>query len=146
MFLAEVDNVSFLFGLGERLRGRIERAGAGHTILSDDEKLLIARTKTAHTLCVMFCVNFSIVIMNMPCSVATQVMGQTLGEGIDKTNACGLGALIGTFFSLINWGWISALTELVALRELTLLRAMEGIAKGIGGFVACFALFATSMD
>jgi len=140
-----VDNISFLFGLGERLRGRIERAGAGHTVLSDVEKRSISRVKTAHTLSVMFCVTFSIGLMNMPCSLVTGVLGRTLGDGIDKTNACGAGALFGTFFSLANWGWISALAELVALRELTPRRAAEGIAKGIGGFVVCLVLFENIM-
>ena len=107
-------------------------------MLVDEERFAIARIKTAHTLCVVFCVTFSIALMSVtPCSL----VGRPVGEGIDKSNACGLGATLGTFFPVMCWGWISALAELAASREFTPRHAAEGVAKGLGGAMSCVALF-----
>ena len=145
MFLAEVDNISFQLGLGEQRRGRVERAG--HILLTAAEKRSMSRTKTAHILCVMVCVIVSIALMNLPCSFVYGFIyaGRTPSKGQDQTNACGFGGLTGTFFAVVNWGWISALAELLALEELTPRKAAVGIGKGLGAGFVCIALFTLFM-
>jgi len=56
-------------------------------------------------------------------------------------SGCGFGGFIGTFFYLVNAGWITALAESIALRELATRNTPIKMAKGLGGSVMAFGIW-----
>ena len=55
------------------------------------------------------------------------------------------GGLIGTFFYLFNAGWIAALAESIALRELATRNTPINMAKGLAGSMVAFAVWQLSI-
>ena len=127
--MTEVDNLSYKLGLGERLRGRVEKHG--HVLLSDIEKASLARMKATQVGLVMFFVLGSVGFMVLtPCP-------DGMGPATDTTNSCGSGATIGTFFYLCI-PWFGGLVELAVQRELTARTAMKALCRGFGAMATVF--------
>lgn len=53
LFICDIDNIAFKFGLSERMRARVEEAG--RVDLSDVEAFFLARTKIVHVLLITVC-------------------------------------------------------------------------------------------
>lgn len=153
-FLAEVDNVSYQLGLGEDLRGRMERDG--HVLLSAADKFALARIKKANVCAVMFCVLVSVALFVFtPCPEGYNGADGRFYGGCHEVpcpaeiqqvqSGCGFGGLIGTFFYLINAGWIAALAESIALRELATRNTPINMAKGLAGSMVAFVVWQLSV-
>ena len=66
MFITEVDNMSYMFGLGEKLKERVDTYG--HVHLGDDEARQLSRTKV---LCVVAAVGGTLFFVNNGATFAT---------------------------------------------------------------------------
>eukprot|EP01047_Picozoa_sp_COSAG01_P013813 COSAG01_NODE_659_length_14436_cov_15.108112_3_plen_393_part_00 len=154
LFLADVDNISYQLGLSEDLRGRMERDG--HMLLKPAEKIAMARTKKANVCAVMLCVLVSVGLFAFtPCPASYNGADGRFYGGCQKVpcpaeiqaarSGCGFGGLIGTFFYLFNAGWIAALAESVALRELATRNTPIKMAKGVAGSMVAFCIWQMSV-
>ena len=150
LFLAVVDNISYQLGLSEDLRGRVERDG--HVLLSSADKISIARIKKANVCAVMLCVLVSVALFAFtPCPKSYNGADGRFYGGCHEVpcpteiqqakSGCGFGGFIGTFFYLVNAGWITALAESIALRELATRNTPIKMAKGLGGSVMAFGIW-----
>eukprot|EP01052_Picozoa_sp_SAG31_P023677 SAG31_NODE_1967_length_6785_cov_7.007329_7_plen_508_part_00 len=67
LFLTEVDNLSYKFGLGERARERVD--AVGHVILSDEDAKMLTRTKKLCIVLTIFVIFGGVLFQSVPASL-----------------------------------------------------------------------------